>query len=72
MNQEYTERLQLTYKPEEFASSSEGDKSPSDEHKPLPSDFVPVSVDEVAPPRPPNNFDDGDLLVNYICMVLIG
>ncbi|KAK9276240.1 hypothetical protein L1049_005771 [Liquidambar formosana] len=55
-------RLQLTYKPEEVPSPSEDSKLPSDEPMPMTSDIVPVSNFEVAPPPPPNNFDNGDLL----------
>lgn len=57
---EFPERLQLTYRPEEFPSSEEA-KLPSDEPEPLPLDIVPVSNVEFAP-LPPNNFDNGDLL----------
>lgn len=58
----------MTYKSEDAPSPSEDTKLPSDDEPKLePSENVEVSSVEVAhppPPLPPNNLDDGDLLVN--------
>uniref|UniRef100_A0A7N0UCM9 ENTH domain-containing protein n=1 Tax=Kalanchoe fedtschenkoi TaxID=63787 RepID=A0A7N0UCM9_KALFE len=67
---EFPERLMLTYKPEEAASSSEDVQLPNEEHETNPSlDIVPVTNGEDAPPPPPPpppqptaHLDDGDLL----------
>lgn len=78
LNQEFPERLQLTYKPEgDDASPSEGTPSPNNESKPPGLDIVAVSsVEESSPitaPPPANNFDSEDLLVNiYPYHVLSG
>ncbi|CAM8956436.1 unnamed protein product [Rhodiola kirilowii] len=60
---EFPERLMLTYRPEEAASSSE-EQLPCEENETNPSrDIVPVTNGEdVPPPHPLANFDDVDLL----------
>uniref|UniRef100_A0A7N0UF43 ENTH domain-containing protein n=1 Tax=Kalanchoe fedtschenkoi TaxID=63787 RepID=A0A7N0UF43_KALFE len=65
---EFPERLMLTYKPEEAASSSEDVQLPNEvnENETNPSlDIVPVTNGEDVPPptpQPTAHFDDGDLL----------
>ena len=65
MNQEYPERLQLTYKAEDVPSS-EDTKEAVEEPHPFPPDDVAISDFDVAtlPLPPPTNLDSGDLLVN--------
>lgn len=72
-NQEYPERLMLTYKPEEESLPPEESEVPADEPKPVPSDDATVSTAEVsAPPPPPsNNFATDDLLVKLSLLVFI-
>lgn len=69
VNQEYPERLQLTYRPEEDDNSpSEDTKVATDEpNKPPTLDIVAISNEEVTgpPPPPTNNLDSEDLLVNF-------
>lgn len=67
-NQEYPERLMLTYKPEEDSLPPEENEVPPEEPKPVPSDDAAVTTAEVvaAPPPPPtNNLDTDDLLVIF-------
>lgn len=68
-NQEYPERLLLTYKPEEGTFPEDTEEVSVDEPKPLPVDDVAISESDVdfppPPPPPPTNLDTGDLLVKF-------
>lgn len=71
VNQEFPERLLLTYKPEEN-SISDDDKSTVEEPQPVASDDLSSSA-EAAPavasvPPPAMNIDSGDLLVCHLLL----
>lgn len=65
------QQLQLTYRPDEVLAieyTKESEEQMPSEPEPIDNNVV-VPNSEAAPPPPPpshNNFDTGDLLVNYL------